>query len=113
MTLQYAWRRRDPLPLHQGYKIPVQYSWPSGAIEQHGDAGGTVTDVDNDASPVSQLWAAIGSERAHLEAPADNHSVGFLNHHQSIQLMKGIVCADAQDKSVIRVTLRRACGAEG
>jgi hypothetical protein len=86
VTLQYVWPRHDPFALDQSYKIPVQNSWPFGAIEQHGDAGGRATDVDNDASPVSQLRASIGSKHAHLKAPADNSSVGFLNHHQNISI---------------------------
>jgi hypothetical protein len=68
------------------YEVPVQARWSFGAIEQHGDAGGTGTDVDNDASLASQLWASIDSKLAHLEASADNNSVGFLNHHQNFSI---------------------------
>jgi hypothetical protein len=59
----------------------VQASWFSGSIEQHGDAGGTRAHVDNNASPVSQLWAPIGSKLTHLKTGADNNSVGFLVNH--------------------------------
>jgi creatinine amidohydrolase/Fe(II)-dependent formamide hydrolase-like protein len=71
----------------------VQASWSFGAIEQHGDARGTGTDVDNDASPASKIWASIGSKLAHLKASADNNSVGVLNHHQNFSIMKTIVLA--------------------
>jgi hypothetical protein len=56
----------------------VQASWSSGAIEQHGDAGGTRAHLDNNASPVSQHWAPNGSKPTHLKTGADNNSVGFL-----------------------------------
>jgi len=52
-----------------------------------------VTDVDNDASPASKIWASIGSKLAHLKASADNNSVGVLNHHQNFSIMKTIVLA--------------------
>jgi hypothetical protein len=64
----------------------VQASWSFGAIEQHGDAGGTGTDVDNNASLAGQLWASIGSKLTHLKASADNNSVDFLNHHQNFSI---------------------------
>jgi hypothetical protein len=66
----------------RGYEVLVQTSRSLGAIEQHGDAGGTETDVDDDTSLASQLRASGGSECTHLEAHADNNLVGFLNHHQ-------------------------------
>jgi hypothetical protein len=59
----------------------VQASWSSGAIEQHGDAGGTRAHLDNNARPVSQLWAPNGSKLTHLKTGADNNSVGFLVNH--------------------------------
>lgn len=84
MTRQYV--LGGARTLDQRDKVPVQNSWSFGAVEQHGDAGGTGTDVDNDASPASQLWASIGSKRAHLKARADNNFAGFLNHHQSYSI---------------------------
>ena len=72
--------------LERGYEVLVQTSRSLGAIEQHGDAGGTGTDVDNDASLASQLWASIGSKLTHFKASADNNPVGFLNHHQNFSI---------------------------
>jgi hypothetical protein len=72
--------RRSPTQ-DEKYKVSVQASWSSGAIEQHGDAGGTRAHVDNNASPVSQLWAPNGSKLTHLKTGADNNSVGFLVNH--------------------------------
>ncbi|SIO52246.1 hypothetical protein SAMN05443247_07185 [Bradyrhizobium erythrophlei] len=78
---RYAYRFPNPSLRDRRYKIHVQDSWSFGAIEQHGDAGGTRADVDNDAAPVSQLWASNGSKLTHLEASADKKSAGFLTHH--------------------------------
>ena len=58
------------------YKLSVQASWSSGAIEQHGDAGGTRAHVDNNASPVSKLWAPNGSKLTHLKTGADGRPAG-------------------------------------
>jgi hypothetical protein len=61
----------------------VQASWSSGAIEQHGDACGTRARVDDNATPVSQLWASSGSNLAHLKAGTDNNSVDLVNHYRN------------------------------
>ena len=68
----------------------MQPSWSSGAIEPHGDPGGTSAHLDNNASPASQLWAPNGSKLTHLKTGADNNSVGFLVNHDgySIQSKK-------------------------
>jgi hypothetical protein len=70
------------------YKVFVQASWSSGAIEQHGDAGGTRAHVDNKASPASQLWAPNGSKLTHLKTGADNKSVGFLVNHYGYSISR-------------------------
>jgi hypothetical protein len=66
----------------------VQASWSSGAIEQHGDAGGTSAHLDNNASLVRQLWAPSGSKLTHLKTGADNNSVGFLVNHYGYKSKK-------------------------
>jgi hypothetical protein len=70
------------------YKVFVQASWSSGAIEQHGDAGGTRTHLDNNASPVRQLWAPSNSKLTHLKTGADNNSVGFLVSHYGYSISR-------------------------
>jgi hypothetical protein len=69
--------------LDRRYEVPVQTGRPFRAIEQHGDAGGTGTDVDDDASLASQFRASGDSKSTHFEASAENNSVGILNHHQN------------------------------
>jgi hypothetical protein len=66
----------------------VQASWSSGAIEQHGDAGGTKAHVHDNARPVSQLWAPNGSKLTHLKTGADNNSVGFLVNHYGYSISR-------------------------
>jgi hypothetical protein len=66
----------------------VQASWSSGAIEQHGDAGGTRAHLDNNASPVRQLWAPNGSKLTHLKTGAHNNSVDFLANHYGYSISR-------------------------
>ncbi|MBR1152980.1 hypothetical protein [Bradyrhizobium sp. JYMT SZCCT0428] len=59
-----------------------------GAIEQHGDASGTRAHLNDNASPVSQLWAPSDSKFTHLETGADKKSVGFLVNHYAYSISR-------------------------
>ncbi|WP_212264279.1 hypothetical protein [Bradyrhizobium sp. AUGA SZCCT0177] len=59
-----------------------------GAIEPHGDAGGTRAQLNDNASPVSQLWAPSDSKFTHLETGADKNSVGLLVNHYGYSISR-------------------------
>ncbi|WP_156936808.1 hypothetical protein [Bradyrhizobium sp. WSM2254] len=59
----------------------MQARWSSGAIEQHGDASGATAHVNDDATPVGNLWASSGTKLAHPETHTDSNSVDVLVIH--------------------------------
>jgi len=80
----FVWsdRRCGDLPIRDGrYEVPVEARWSSGAIEQHGDARSATAHVNDDTTPVGNLWASSGTKLAHPETHTDSNSVDVLVIH--------------------------------
>jgi len=80
----------------------VEARWSSGAIEQHGDARSATAHVNDDTTPVGNLWASSGTKLAHPETHTDSNSVDVLVIHYRYPVSK----IDRQKKQKLKISLK-------
>jgi len=92
----------------------VQARWSSGAIEQHGDARSATAHVNDDTTPVGNLWASSGTKLAHPETHTDSNSVDVLVIHYRYPVSKidrqKKAKAQNQSKTYIRIIIYATSG---